>query len=231
MNRRAAITVITFAVGYASTARAQDVGASNPAGGLPRPSDRVVDATIATRLKTVMVPLLQHMNRPIPLNQVQVGLMDDSHINAANAGGGHFYVTRGLLEKANDDQLRAVMGHESAHADLGHVAKAQRLGTGLTIGMALLDQIIPGTRALTPVAGQLIQSSYGRHEEYQADAHGVEILQRAGYEGKALMADALTWLLRTEGAGAGGFFATHPATGDRVEAVRRLPEVPSASHR
>ena len=49
MNRRTAITVITFAVGYASTARAQDVGASNPAGGPPRPSDRVVDATIATR--------------------------------------------------------------------------------------------------------------------------------------------------------------------------------------
>jgi Zn-dependent protease with chaperone function len=32
-------------------------------------------------------------------------------------------VTTGLLEKANDDQLRAVMAHVIAHADLGHVAK------------------------------------------------------------------------------------------------------------
>ena len=219
--------MITLAVGYASTVRAQDVGTSSRAAGLPRPSDHAVDATVATRLKTVMVPLLQHMNRPIPLSQVQVGLMDDPHINAANAGGGHFYVTKGLLEKADDDQLRAVMAHETAHADLGHVAKAQRLGLGLTIGMAVLDQIAPGARALTPVAGQLIQSSYGRREEYQADAHGVEILQRAGYQGKALMADTLTWLQRTEGSGSGGFFATHPATGDRVQAVRQLPNAPS----
>jgi len=163
------------------------------------------------------------MNRPIPLNQVQVGLMDDPHINAANAGGGHFYVTTGLLEKASDDQLRAVMAHETAHADLGHVAKAQRLGTGLTIGMVLLDQILPGSRALTPIAGQLIQSSYSRREEYQADAHGVEILHRAGYDGKTLMAETLTWLMQVEGAGRDGFFATHPGTSDRIAAVRRLP--------
>src|SRR5438876_2732789 len=100
MNRRHALTVIVFAVGYASTARAQAPGAHSPEAGPPRPSDRTVDATIATRLKTVMVPLIQHMNRPIPLDQVQIGLMDDPHINAANAGGGHFYVTKGLLEKA-----------------------------------------------------------------------------------------------------------------------------------
>jgi putative metalloprotease len=222
MNRRKALTFIVLSVGYASTAHAQPAGT-------PRPSGHPVDASIAARLKTVMVPLLQHMNHPIPLQEVQVGLMDDPQINAANAGGGHFYVTKGLLEKANDDELRAVMAHETAHADLGHVAKAQRLGLGLTIGMAVLDRIVPGTQALTPVAGQLIQSSYGRHEEYQADAHGVEILQRAGYQGKALMASTLSWLLKTEGGGGGGgFFATHPATGDRVQKVEQLPDVPTA---
>jgi len=224
MSRRVAIVpavlaaVFLVALGSASSGRAQNAA--------PAPSNRPVDASVAARLKTVMVPLIQHMNRPIPLDQVQVGLMDDPQINAANAGGGHFYVTRGLLEKANDDQLRAIMAHETAHADLGHVAKAQRLGAGLTIGMILLDRIAPGASGLTPIAGQLIQSSYGRKEEYQADAHGVEILQRAGYDGKTLMASTLTWLLQTAGSGGGGFFATHPATGDRVEAVRRLPDRP-----
>jgi len=227
MSRRSSVlltlaAVLTLGVSYLS---AQEPSASPglPPTQTPVPSGRTVDATIAARLKTVMVPLLEHMNRPIPLNQVQVGLMDDPHINAANAGGGHFYVTTGLLEKASDDQLRAVMAHETAHADLGHVAKAQRLGTGLTIGMVLLDQILPGSRALTPIAGQLIQSSYSRREEYQADAHGVEILHRAGYDGKTLMAETLTWLMQVEGAGRGGFFATHPGTSDRIAAVRRLP--------
>jgi predicted Zn-dependent protease len=37
------------------------------------------------------------------LNQVRVGIMDDPRVNAASAGGGEFYVTTGLLQKANDD--------------------------------------------------------------------------------------------------------------------------------
>jgi hypothetical protein len=40
---------------------------------------------------------------PLELNKVRVTLLDDSQINAANAGGGEFHVTTGLLEKASDD--------------------------------------------------------------------------------------------------------------------------------
>src|SRR5437667_12587900 len=155
----AILTIVLIITGFASVAPAQEPAASIPAYA-PAPSSRQVDASFATRLQAVMVPLLQNMNRPIPLNRVEIGLMDDHHINAANAGGGHFYVTTGLLEKANDDQLRAVMAHEMGHADLGHVAKLQRLGTGLSIGAILLDQIIPGSGALTPIAGQIIANAY-----------------------------------------------------------------------
>jgi len=35
------------------------------------------------------------------------------------------------------------------------------------------------------------------------------------------MINTLTWLNETEGASGGGFFATHPATGDRIEALKR----------
>jgi putative metalloprotease len=151
---------------------------------------------------------------------VKVGLLDSQDINAANA---EFYVTTGLLQRASDDQLRAVMAHEVAHADLGHVAKTQALGTGLSIGMIILDQIVPGSGAITPLVGQLAVNAYSRKEEYQADAHGVELLKRADYDGKSDMANTLAWLQSTSGSSGGGFFATHPATGDRIEAVQRLP--------
>ena len=49
------------------------------------------------------------------------------------------------------------------------------------------------------------------------------------YDGKTLMANTLSWLQQTEGTSGGGFFATHPATGDRVAAVRRLPDRPRTS--
>jgi putative metalloprotease len=166
-----------------------------------------------------MVPLIRAMNNPTPIANVKVGIMDDPRINAANAGRGEFYVTRGLLERANDQQLLGVLAHEVAHEDLRHVAKAQTLGAGLNIGAVILDQIIPGSGALTPIAGELISRGYSRREEYQADAHGAELLRRIG-SSKQVMIDTLQWLIQTEGGSSGGFFATHPATAERIEALR-----------
>ena len=185
--------------------------------------NRRLGADVGERLKNVMLPLLKVMNKPLKPEQVRVGLMKDSAINAANAGGGEFYVTMGLLEKANDEQLRAVMAHEVAHADLGHVAKLKRLGLGLNLGAIILDQIVPGAGAIAPLAGQLITNAYTRKEEYAADAHGAVLLERAGFDGRRVMADGLTWLQKASGGdgGGGGFFATHPATGDRIEALRK----------
>src|SRR3989304_3977290 len=148
--------------------------ARRPSGGQP------VDPRQAERLQRLMVPLIRVMDHPRPLSQVRVAIVDDPHINAANAGGGEFQVTTGLLQKANDRHLTGVLAHEIAHDDLNHVAKARVLGAGLNIGMIILDQVIPGSGKLTPIVGALATSSYSRSEEYAADRHGVDLLQRAG---------------------------------------------------
>ncbi|OPY67431.1 MAG: Metalloprotease LoiP precursor [Syntrophorhabdaceae bacterium PtaU1.Bin034] len=182
-----------------------------------------VDPAQAQRLQQIMAPLIQHMNNPIPLNEVRVGILDSQDINAANAGAGRFYVTIGLLAKANDEHLRGVLAHEIAHEDLGHVAKAQILGTGLQIGTIILDQIIPGSGSITPMIADLgVMKPYSRSEEYAADAHGVEILKRSGYNGKQVMGDTLQWLLQASGP-SGGFFTSHPGTEDRIQRIRQMP--------
>src|SRR5262245_41055765 len=212
------LLLVTVACAVTTT----DTAGSQPHSSAPvQRSTRAVDPATVERLQRVMIPLLRAMDHPRDPGQVKLGIMDDPHINAASAGSGEFYVTTGLLEKANDQRLAGVLAHELAHDDLGHVAKAQRLGAGLQIGAVILDQIVPGSGYVTPIAGQLIARSYSRKEEYQADKHGVEILERAGYP-KGVMADTLTWLMHTEGASGGGFFATHPATSDRIEAVKKL---------
>jgi predicted Zn-dependent protease len=191
------------------------------AGKQSAPEERQLDPQQAERLRTLLTPLRQKMDHPIPLDQVRIGLMDDSHINAANAGGGEFYVTTGLLMKANDEQLAGILAHEVAHADLGHVTKLQTIGTGTNIAAVLLNAFgVPGA-GLVPIAGDLlIARPYGRDAEYAADRHGAELLQRTGRDGKRIMATTLTWLMQVEGAGAGGFFATHPATADRIQRVQ-----------
>lgn len=161
------------------------------------------------------------MDHPCRSDEARVGIMNQSEINAANAGNCEFYVTMGLLRRASDDQLRGVLAHEVAHQDLGHVAKAQVVGAGMSIGAALLEQLVPGSSAIAPLAGTLIARGYGRSEEYAADKHGVEILRRAGYP-KETMVDALTWIRRVSGDSGGGFLSTHPALDERIAAIQRF---------
>ena len=66
----------------------------------------------------------------------------------------------------------------------------------------------------------MILNRYTQTEEYAADRHGAEILQKAGYRPE-VMAQTLAWLTQVEGASSGRFFATHPGTKDRIEALRR----------
>jgi Zn-dependent protease with chaperone function len=215
----AAALLTGCAVGTASTP--PPAGRTEAPPHAPTPSQKTVDPVQVERLKKAMIPLLKVMDKPRSPGEVKVGIIDDPQINAANAGSGEFYVTTGLLQKANDDQLLAIMAHEIAHEDLGHVAKQQALGTGIGIGAVILDQIIPGAGRVAPIAGALIQRTYSRSEEYEADKHGVELLQRVG-RNKDVMINTLAWLMNTAGDGGGGFFSTHPGTGDRIEALRRL---------
>ena len=185
------------------------------------PSVKPLDPSQAARLQNVMIPLLRASNKTRSLKDVRVAVIDDPSINAANAGDGEFYVTTGLLQKANDEQLRGILAHEIAHDDLGHVARAQVLGVGLNLGVILLEQILPGSSAITPIAGTLAARAYSRSEELEADRHGVEILQRAGYS-KDVMIDTLTWVARSSPEDSGGFLSTHPATSERIDALRKL---------
>lgn len=187
-----------------------------------QPGTHRIDARQAERLQRIMRPLIENMNDPIPLNKVKITVLQDDSINAANGGGGDFYVTTGFLEKATDEEMRGVMAHEVAHADLGHVAKAKALGTGLNIGMFLLDQVLPGSGYITPLVADFgVMRPFSRKEEYAADAHAVKILDRAGYPGKQVMADTLSWLLKQTGP-SGGFLETHPGTDDRIQRVREM---------
>jgi predicted Zn-dependent protease len=175
----------------------------------------------AARLRRVIEPLARAADKPPA--QVKIGILSDKSINAANAGGGEFYVTRGLLDRASDEQLLAIMAHEVAHNDLGHVAKAQAVNAGVGIGAAILEQVIPQAAIITPIAGTLITRAHSRSEELEADRHAVTLLRRVGSSKEAL-ANTLTWLQRTSGGGdGGGWFATHPGTSDRIQALRQLP--------
>jgi predicted Zn-dependent protease len=184
-------------------------------------SRQKADGQNLERLRRIMVPLLQATNHPERLSQSRVKIIADPNINAGSAGDGEFLITTGLLGKANDEQLRGILAHEIAHDDLGHPVKMQLVGTGLTLGAALLEKVFPASGAITPIAGTLIASTYSRPQELEADRHGVTILRRAGYS-KDIMVRALTWIMQIQGNSGGGFLSTHPATDERIRALKQL---------
>jgi predicted Zn-dependent protease len=173
------------------------------------------------RLQRIMIPLIRASNQSRRANQISVRIVNEPSINAGSAGGGEFLVTTGLLGRANDDQLRGILAHEIAHDDLGHPAKMQVLGVGLNLGAVLLEKLIPGSGNFAPIAGNLIASSYSRPQELEADRHAVTILRRAGYD-KNVMIRSLNWIMRVEGNSGGGLLSTHPATDERIRALRQL---------
>jgi len=173
------------------------------------------------RLRAVMLPLLQATDRRIGVDDVRLTIADEAAINAASAGNGQFYVTTGLLRQASDEQLRGVLAHEIAHEDLGHPTKAQFLGAGVGLGAALLEKVFPGSSAIAPIAGTLVTAHYTRPMELAADRHAITLLQRAGYS-KNTMVNTLAWLMQHNGDTGGGIFATHPATSERIQALRAV---------
>lgn len=173
------------------------------------------------RLQRIMIPLVRATNHPEQLSEIRLKIVADSNINAGSSGGGEFLITSGLLQKANDEQLRGILAHEIAHDDLGHPVKMQLIETGVGLGAALLERVFPASGIVAPIAGTLITSNYSRPQELEADRHGVTILRRAGYS-KEVMIHALTWILQVQGNSGGGFLSTHPATDERIRALKRL---------
>ena len=189
--------------------------------GRKQTAPQAIEQRYLERLRRVMIPLLRATNHPERTNHARVQVIADPSINAGSAGGGQFVVTTGLLEKANDEELRGVLAHEIAHDDLGHPAKMQLVDVGVGLGVTLLENFFPNSARVAPIAGTLLESSYSRPQELKADRHAVTILRRAGYS-KDVMIHTLTWIMRMEGNSGGGFLSTHPATDERIRALKQL---------
>ncbi len=163
----------------------------------------------------------------------QFNVTDDVEANAFALPGGYVYVTRGLVALLNsEDELAGVLGHEMAHVLERHAARRAGAATpfallfGIPAGILgvispTLGGIVGGTGEL---ASGMVLASYSRDQERDADQRGIGLAARAGWDPAALASFLHT--LEREEALAGqdpkrpGFFATHPATPERVGNVR-----------
>ena len=157
------------------------------------------------------------------------GVLETPEVNAFAGPGGYIYVTRGILDLAeNEAELAGVLAHEIAHVinkdGLNQVKAAKLKAAG---GEALkADGTAAQFAALADAGVEVItRGGYSQKQEATADEAAVPLLVAAGYDPNAYLR-FITRMQQRQSSG-GGIMSTHPAGADRIEKIRA--KIPSGT--
>lgn len=149
------------------------------------------------------------------------GVANAININAMAMPGGTILITRGLYDILdNEAQLAGVLGHEIAHVVKKHhinVMQNQKLvAVGANLAASRTGSNVLGKAALDFFKNLFI-SGLDKNSEYEADAVGVILAARAGYNAFGL-AEVLHKLnaRATGDAATADLFGSHPVPSDRL---------------
>ncbi|MEN9862672.1 MAG: hypothetical protein RLZZ601_436 [Pseudomonadota bacterium] len=155
-------------------------------------------------------------------------LIDEPILNASCAPGGKITFYTGIIEELNltDDEIAAIMGHEIAHALREHgrerVSQAAAQNILVNIAMAVAGPYGSAVSAANQVAQYAIVLPNSRENESEADAIGLELAARAGYNPIGAITVWQKMLKATKGNSSPEFLSTHPSGETRIEQLTAL---------
>ena len=147
-------------------------------------------------------------------------IQNDEVVNAFCLPGGKMAVYTGILPVAGDDTgLAVVMGHEIAHAIERHGTEAMTRQYGAEL---LIQILLEGTaQEWAGLGSSLLQLSYGRDAELEADRRGLRYMARAGYDPRAAV-DFWTRMAELGGGAPPEILSTHPSNANRINQIKSL---------
>jgi predicted Zn-dependent protease len=205
---------------------------------LPSADERVA-VTLPT--KTLQQMMLAHLRigRSAKI-QTELFIVEGDDPNAfagLQAGQKIIGINLGMVKMIGDDvnEYAALIGHEAAHWAKGHVDSAQLRSTtlnalGTLVGGGLGMAGVPAAGVLTGLGVELIDSSYSRDQEREADAQSIDYLLANGYEPRA----ALRLHEKMIKAGSGfrlPFLSSHPSGEERIQNFKAQVEMKEAQSR
>lgn len=162
-----------------------------------------------------------------PEQRYRVTILNSPAVNAFSLPNGQLYVTRGLIGLAGDGaELANVLAHEMAHVVAHHAAiRETQARRAALVASAAADTLNDSpTGALAAAKSKLALASFSRTQEFEADAIGVGIAARAGYDpqGAARFLASMGRFAALRSANSADprsldFLSSHPATPERIE--------------
>ena len=155
-------------------------------------------------------------------------VLNSGILNAFALPGGHIYITRGLLTRlGSENELAAVLGHETGHVAARHGIKHMEFATGVGVLLDLGARAAArtedptnaqaGLKVARIVAG-LGSLKYSRDDERQADHLGITYAERAGWDPRGMLGlmKVLQSSETSEPSAIEGLLRTHPLTSERI---------------
>lgn len=190
------------------------------------------DPELKALIQKVVERLVAASERPD--QKYRVTVLNSPAINAFALPDGSLYVTRGLLALANDtSELSSVLAHEMAHVIARHaVIREDQVKQAVLVSRVISDVVNdPDLGALAMQKSRRTLASFSRGQELEADAIGVGIAGRAGFDpygasrfltdmGRYSDLRAAAFSAGNGGAGSTtpdmDFLSSHPATPERI---------------
>ncbi|WP_245454319.1 M48 family metalloprotease [Aquabacter cavernae] len=186
------------------------------------------DPELKALIQQVVERLVAASERPDLKYRVTV--LNSAAINAFALPDGSLYVTRGLLALANDtSELSSVLSHEMAHVIARHASiREDQVKQAVLVSRVISDVVNdPDLGALAMQKSRMSLASFSRGQELEADAIGVGIAARAGFDpyGASRFLTDMGRQSALKNASVGGmssttpdmdFLSSHPATPERI---------------
>jgi predicted Zn-dependent protease len=182
------------------------------------------------RIAQRLIPFTNEWNPRAKSWTWEVNLIGSKQINAFCMPGGKIVFYTGILEQLQltDDEVAQIMGHEIAHALREHARARMGKSAATSMGAGLLSQLLglgDVGRTVTNYGVQLLNMTFSRSDESEADLVGLELAARAGYDPRAGITLWQKMAASSQGAPP-QWLSTHPAGNTRIADIERnLPRV------